>query len=834
MTADEYRKDLQQAGKGGGSHAFSYRVPARLRDGKAHFITVRISDTDFDLEFTPREFQSAPVMTIDNLSPHQNETIYDDQFFDKITDSALTSARIIVPLLLNYIDPKSVIDIGCGRGAWLKAFQENGITIVRGLDGDYVDQSKLLVNQANFTATDLSEPFDVDGQYDLVVCLEVAEHLPASSAKQLIATLTKAVQLVLFSAAIPYQGGDGHLNEQWPEYWESLFEEYGFRRLDPIRRYIWQDKRVAPWYQQNLYLFVSDVAIANSEILTTEQQRARNQPVECVCKDILNHLVRLSSRIAASERRVEALMAKLTGKERIIGARDEEIEWLSAQVAERQKTIVAQEQKIAHLSSQKAEKIEALPSLESVSDANSDAPKYEGYHDIADCEIIHGWAWDSNHPDLTLKVDIYDGERLLATATADEYRKDLQQAGKGSGEHAFSYRVPARLKDGEAHSIRVTVAATDFDLGFTPKEIKCVSETATERRISNVEQSLDPARAGHLAARALILMYHSVGEVKSDPWSLYVAPGHFAEQLEVLRKNYHPIGLRQLTQALLDGGIPDNAVVITFDDGYANNLYNARPLLERFDVPATVFMTTGNIGREREFWDHELERLLLQPGTLPEVLRLRVNGNAYEWKLGRAAHYSEDDYQTNLKWRGWETYNPTRRHTLFRSLYDLLLPLSSGDRQKAVDDLVSWAGVERAGRATHHPLSLDELITLGDCELVEIGSHSVTHPVFYHLSPPLQRGEIHQSKAHLEEILGRAVTSFAYPYGCYVEETVAIVREAGYTCACSTVVNPVESGADPFQLPRIEVHDWNGEEFAEQLSRWLQVRSISARRESPQ
>ncbi|MEK6288853.1 MAG: glycosyltransferase [Acidobacteriota bacterium] len=113
---------------------------------------------------------------------------------------------------------------------------------------------------------------------------------------------------------------------------------------------------------------------------------------------------------------------------------------------------------------------------------DSAAPSYEGYHDIGDCEIIHGWAWDSNHPDLPLEVDIYDGDRLLATVTADEYRKDLHDAGKGSGEHAFSYRVPASLRDGRAHSIRVRVALTDFDLGSTPKEINCELQIVADIR----------------------------------------------------------------------------------------------------------------------------------------------------------------------------------------------------------------------------------------------------------------------------------------------------------------------------------------------------------------
>jgi peptidoglycan/xylan/chitin deacetylase (PgdA/CDA1 family) len=118
------------------------------------------------------------------------------------------------------------------------------------------------------------------------------------------------------------------------------------------------------------------------------------------------------------------------------------------------------------------------------------------------------------------------------------------------------------------------------------------------------------------------LVYHRINELRSDPWALGVTPRRFAEHLEVLRDCARPIRLEQLSGALLDGSLPDRSVVVTFDDGYADNLYNAKPLLERYDVPATVFVTTGYVGSGREFWWDELDRLLLQPGTLPEALRL--------------------------------------------------------------------------------------------------------------------------------------------------------------------------------------------------------------------
>jgi peptidoglycan/xylan/chitin deacetylase (PgdA/CDA1 family)/SAM-dependent methyltransferase len=324
--------------------------------------------------------------------------------------------------------------------------------------------------------------------------------------------------------------------------------------------------------------------------------------------------------------------------------------------------------------------------------------------------------------------------------------------------------------------------------------------------------------------QAVILLYHQVTEWGSDPWALNVKPPRFAEHLEVLRQHANPVRLQDLTRALLEGEIlPPRSVVVTFDDGYADNLHNAKPFLERYDVPATVFLTTGYIGHEREGWWNELDRLVLQPGMLPETLHLQVNGRAYRWEVGEATHYNPRSYHNNRSWRAWEEV-PGPRQALYRSLYDLLYLMDEDERWEVLDELLTWTGAQPVSRNTHRFLSLQEVATLLRGELVEVGAHTVTHPALSALSVASQRNEIQQSKNRLEEILGRRVTSFAYPYGTqkdYTTETVALVREAGFACACSAVEGVVGSSTDRFQLPRVFVQDWDGEEFAKRLSDWL-------------
>ena len=318
-------------------------------------------------------------------------------------------------------------------------------------------------------------------------------------------------------------------------------------------------------------------------------------------------------------------------------------------------------------------------------------------------------------------------------------------------------------------------------------------------------------------------MYHRVADVDSDPWLLCVTSQHFAEHLEVLRKHGYPVQVQQLNQALQDGKRLLKSIAITFDDGYADNFHNAKPLLERYDIPATVFVVSGHVGQEREFWWDELERLFLQPGTLPKTLQLSINGSPYQWELGEAVNYSEDTYQRYRRWHAEQRDDPSPRHSLYRLLYKLLQPLLEGERHKVLQELLAWSGAAPVSRPTHRSLSVTELLTLGQGKLIEVGSHTVTHPLLSSLPLLLQQDEIRLSKARLEEIVDLPVCSFAYPYGNYTAATVDIVRDAGFFCACSAIEDTVQRYSDSFQLPRFEVQNWNGEEFEKRLLKWLHV-----------
>lgn len=323
-----------------------------------------------------------------------------------------------------------------------------------------------------------------------------------------------------------------------------------------------------------------------------------------------------------------------------------------------------------------------------------------------------------------------------------------------------------------------------------------------------------------LASKGLILMYHHVAEVDLDPWSLCVTPQYFAEHLEVLQKYAHPISLQQLAQAHRDGNIPHRAVAITFDDGYADNLYHAQPLLEYCGIPATIFISTGYIGKDREFWWDELERLFLQPGKLPEKLTLNISGKIHNWELGAAVDYTTQEYQGDRTTKPHQA-KPGSRMFFYYSIWQVLRPLLEAERQKVLDDILNWASAEPKTRSTHRSLLPKELSILAQGELVEIGAHTITHPFLSAQSTTLQRDEIQQSKVDLEQMIDRPVRSFSYPFGDRSTETIELARSAGFDCACSTAKDIVWYKSNCFDLPRVAVENWNGEEFAKQLLRWF-------------
>lgn len=232
--------------------------------------------------------------------------IYSAEFFASKLEGAQRSANAIVPIVLELVNVSSTVDIGCGRGAWLAAFQEHGIVKIHGVDG--IEPELFLLDKEYLQSENLETLTNLDDKYDLAVCLEVAEHLPRHRADQLVRVLTDAAPVVLFSAAVPGQGGLGHLNEQWPDYWEKLFANRGFKLLDSIRPHIRDDRRIDWWYRQNIVMFASNEGISRNPRLAAIDDRRPAQEFEWVHINVVHDL--LKSRISKGLHRLSTLSEK--------------------------------------------------------------------------------------------------------------------------------------------------------------------------------------------------------------------------------------------------------------------------------------------------------------------------------------------------------------------------------------------------------------------------------------------------------------------------------------------------------------------------------------------
>jgi peptidoglycan/xylan/chitin deacetylase (PgdA/CDA1 family) len=333
------------------------------------------------------------------------------------------------------------------------------------------------------------------------------------------------------------------------------------------------------------------------------------------------------------------------------------------------------------------------------------------------------------------------------------------------------------------------------------------------RRIRQGTNSL----LNRVRGRVAVLVYHRIACHVPDPHRLCVAPGHFAQHLAHLARHYRVLSLSEMILGLNAGKLPARAVAITFDDGYADNLWRAKPLLEKHRLPATLFVVSGSVGQRGEFLSDELERIILASPRLPRSLTLSIAGRKETWELA-------DEPAQSAPWTMSEGGSPSSRHACFRELHRRLLPLGHTERKEVLTCLAEWSGAGPSNREDRRAMNRSELQDLIGGGLFGIGAHTVHHVLLAARPVAEQREEIAQSRSQLEEMLGLRVSAFAYPYGgpdAQTQETAGLVRAAGFSLAFANVRGLVEPGSDPFMLPRHLIQDWPEQEFAKNLKQWF-------------
>jgi SAM-dependent methyltransferase len=246
---------------------------------------------------------------------------YTGEYYEDLRAGALSSARVVAPLVYGLVQPKSVVDLGCGTGEWLSVFAELGAEEILGVEHPGFERSLLSVPSAAVVEHDLREPFRADRRFDLAVSLEVAEHLPPERAETFVEDLTLLAPVVLFSAAPPGLDNPkitGHVNERWQSFWAKLFAQRRYEVVDCVRPGIWEDKRVDHWYAQDTILYVASERLISDEALKQAKEENKAFPLSVIYPTIdpRSEAVALRKRLTRQKQRITKLENQLEAARR--------------------------------------------------------------------------------------------------------------------------------------------------------------------------------------------------------------------------------------------------------------------------------------------------------------------------------------------------------------------------------------------------------------------------------------------------------------------------------------------------------------------------------------
>lgn len=319
--------------------------------------------------------------------------------------------------------------------------------------------------------------------------------------------------------------------------------------------------------------------------------------------------------------------------------------------------------------------------------------------------------------------------------------------------------------------------------------------------------------------KAIVLMYHRVADLPVDPWQLAVQPDLFEQQLKVLHKKYRVIPLQEMVSQLSNQSVKSNTVCITFDDGYRDNFIHAKPLLEKYQCPATFFIATQYIDRKQLFWWDELQHILLESPVLPEKLNIDIEGVPFSYDLEEEALLTDKRSAQQMAWIA-PGDPPTRRCELYFLLWERLKPLPDPELQDMLTRIRIWARYYQKPEKISWPLTKTQLKGIARHPLFDVGLHTVTHASLIFHSEDVQCREIMDNRDSLKKICRRSVNMLTYPYGDYNEATISVVKKENLAAAFSTAEKAITKRSDPYSLGRFQVKNWSRREFEVQLARW--------------
>ena len=330
--------------------------------------------------------------------------------------------------------------------------------------------------------------------------------------------------------------------------------------------------------------------------------------------------------------------------------------------------------------------------------------------------------------------------------------------------------------------------------------------TAIERLAAVTRHLLPAARP-----RAVVLVYHRVGERHLDPWRLMVDPEIFGGQMQALARDWSPLSLAELVEGLARRRLPERAVAVTFDDGYADNLEIAAPILAEHGIPATLFIATGLVDADGPPWWDQLASLLLEPARLPSTLTLSSGGDP--WRIPPLA--ADERHPPSNTPPPWNAEPGTRLRT-FYEVWLALRALDAPTREAALDEIAEWAGAPRSsGRVL---LTWEQVRQFAALPGLALGAHTLTHPALPSCSCQDARAEIAGGADRLRAQTGVEVDQFAYPFGAWTASVARLVADLGFRAAYTTAGNATSWSSSPHALPRVPAENHARGDFCSMLA----------------
>lgn len=326
-----------------------------------------------------------------------------------------------------------------------------------------------------------------------------------------------------------------------------------------------------------------------------------------------------------------------------------------------------------------------------------------------------------------------------------------------------------------------------------------------------------------LGHKAIVLMYHRIADSPADVWDIAVSPKNLEAHLRILKESGRVIPLQKLVKEVKNKWIRSDKVAITFDDGYADNFAVAKSLLEKYNLPATFFITSINIGMPHEFWWDELEKIILYTETLPQEIELAIADQVISCKLNDETTLNDDIVTKHIAWKAYESPPATARCKLFLTIWESLQPLNHDRQQDYLTIIRQWAGCHISARQEYQCMSVDQLKQLSQNKLFSIQAHTATHAALSYHDKNFQSKEIDDNKQFLEKNLDKKVEIIAYPYGSYNSDTPGIAAGCGFKAALTTDEENVTNNTGKYRIGRFQVRNQDAVTFEKNLSRWISM-----------